>query len=105
MPDKTFYESRASIFKALGHPDRLLMADLLRERPMCVSELQQKVGSDISVVSKHLSVLKACGIVRSEKKGNLVLYELVLPCLGTFLDCLCSCCCKVPRSRPLPRTQ
>lgn len=84
------YEEQAKIFKALGHPARLMMVDLLRDGPKCVSELQKAVGSDISVVSKHLSILKQCRVVISEKRKNQVYYSLRMPCLGKFLACSCS---------------
>ena len=84
------YEEQAKIFKALGHPARLMMVDLLRDGARCVSELQKAVGSDMSVVSKHLAILKECHVVVSEKRGNQVYYSLRMPCLGQFLACSCS---------------
>ena len=63
MDGKTYYlELRAKILKALGHPSRLKMVESLFEGERCVCELQAIVGSDISTVSKHLSILKDAGI-------------------------------------------
>lgn len=84
-------ESEAAIFKALGHPSRLLMVKALAEDKRCVYELQQIVGSDLSTISKHLSVLKNAGVVKSTKRGNNVLYELTFPCLKQVLGCLGKC--------------
>ncbi|MDZ7794685.1 MAG: hypothetical protein U5P10_13655 [Spirochaetia bacterium] len=39
------------------------------------------IGADISTVSKHLSLLKAAGIVRREKQGTHVYYSLTCPCV------------------------
>lgn len=58
--------AQARIFKALGHPSRLLIADALRSGEKCVGDLQALVGGDISTVSRHLSVLREAGIVTSE---------------------------------------
>lgn len=80
-------EAQARIFKALGHPSRLLMVEELARGERCVRELQTLVGADISTVSKHLALLKGAGVVRHEKRGANVYYALTLRCVGAFLDC------------------
>lgn len=80
-----YIEAQARIFKALGHPSRLLMAEALSHGPLCVAELQQLVGADMSTVSRHLAVLKSADIVKDEKRGLHVYYSLKLTCLGQFL--------------------
>jgi DNA-binding transcriptional ArsR family regulator len=82
------YEARARILKALAHPTRLFLVDQLCSHPHCVCELTEMVGADISTVSKHLSVLKAAGIVTDEKRGAQVFYSLRVPCVLGFFDCL-----------------
>ena len=85
---KAKYEARAKIIKAMAHPSRLYMVDLLNERDMCVCELTEKVGADMSTVSKHLSLLKGAGIVTDEKHGTQVFYSLSVPCVLKFLGCI-----------------
>ncbi len=85
--NKRFLAEQARIFKALGHPSRLLMVDALRGGELCVCELQKLVGDDMSTVSKHLSVLKEAGVVASSKRGTNTYYRLALCCLDTFLRC------------------
>lgn len=80
-------DEQAKIFKALGHPSRLLMAEALSHGPMCVCDLQKLVGADMSTISRHLSVLKGADIVSDEKKGQNVYYSLKLTCLSQFLNC------------------
>ena len=82
-----FIDEQAKIFKALGHPSRLKMVDALRHGEKCVCDLQSLIGADMSTVSKHLSVLKAAGIVDSEKRGTNIYYRLAMCCLGQFLQC------------------
>jgi DNA-binding transcriptional ArsR family regulator len=82
------YEKRARIIKALGHPSRLMMVDVLVDGEMCVCDLQALVGSDMSTVSKHLSVLKAAGIVSDRKQGLQVFYRLRVPCITQFFGCV-----------------
>ncbi len=70
------YERRARVIKALAHPSRLLIVDKLAEHEHCVNELTTLIGSDMSTVSKHLSVLKNAGVVRDEKRGSSIYYSL-----------------------------
>lgn len=81
------YELKAQMFKALAHPMRIAMLDKLRLKPWCVCELAVEVGIDKSVASKHLSQLKAAGLVDDEKRGTLVEYRLVAPCILDLAAC------------------
>jgi DNA-binding transcriptional ArsR family regulator len=82
------YKRRAQVLKALGHPSRLAMVEALVEGERCVCELQALVGSDMSTVSKHLSVLRNAGLVEDRKNGLNVYYRLRLPCVMNFLECV-----------------
>lgn len=84
---REFIAAQARIFKALGHPSRLLMVDALRDGEKCVCDLQALVGDDISTVSKHLAVLREAGVVTSRKQGVNIYYSLALCCLEQFLAC------------------
>ena len=46
------------------------------------------VGTDVSTVSKHLSVLKNAGLVPDEKRGSQVFYSLRVPCILNFFSCV-----------------
>ena len=82
------HEFRSKIFKALGHPSRILLVDALLEGERCVCELRELVGADISTVSKHLSVLREAGVVGHEKRGTNVYYTLRMECVKGFLTCV-----------------
>ena len=81
-------DARAEIFKALGHPARLAMVVSLGDGERCVCELQELVGSDMSTVSKHLTILKNAGLVETDKRGKQVFYSLRLKCALGFLECV-----------------
>ena len=81
------YEARAWIIKALAHPARLLIVDELAKKPLCVCEIRKRVGSDLSTVSRHLSVLKHAGIVTDERRGVQIFYSLRCPCVADFFTC------------------
>jgi ArsR family transcriptional regulator len=85
---KATQEMRAKIFKALGHPSRLAVVDELARGERCVCELQRLVGSDMSTVSKHLSILRETGIVAIEKRGTNIYYSLKMTCVTKFMSCV-----------------
>lgn len=84
---KRRYRLKADIFKALAHPMRLYMLDRLRERAWCVCELAADAGIAKSAASKHLSQLKAAGLVDDERLGTRVEYRLLAPCVPDLADC------------------
>jgi ArsR family transcriptional regulator len=87
-PTKEQYEARAEVAKALAHPSRLLLLDVLAEGPRCVSELTELVGDDQSTVSKHLAVLRNVGLVDVDKEGTQCRYRVCCSCLDRFFVCL-----------------
>jgi ArsR family transcriptional regulator len=81
-------EARARILKALAHPTRLFIVEELGRRARCVCELQERIGADLSTVSKHLAQLRNAGIVEHEKRGSQVFYSLRATCVPDFLGCV-----------------
>ena len=90
MNARTFarFEARSQIFKALAHPSRLLIVDELARSERCVCELTELVGSDMSTVSKHLSLLKAAGVIEDERRGSQIWYRLRMKCVTGFIACV-----------------
>jgi len=82
------YRARARIAKALAHPSRLLILDLLGQGEKCVCELTAQVGADQSTVSKHLAVLKQAGIIEDRKEGPRAFYRARLQCLRGLWECI-----------------
>jgi len=87
--ERAKYEMRTQVLKALAHPARLKLVDVLSEcDEVCVCDLTDVIGMDISTVSRHLSQLKAAGIVTSEKRGQMVFYRLRAKCLSSLFGCI-----------------
>lgn len=84
----TRYEARARIAKALAHPTRLMMLDVLADREWCVCELTELTRLDQSTVSKHLAVLKQAGIVSDRKEGTKTFFRLKICCLQGLWECI-----------------
>lgn len=76
----------AGVFKALGHPVRLMIVEMLLDGERCVCELQKDSGRDMSTISSHLNVLKNNRVLSCEQRGKNVYYSLCCPCLRQVLD-------------------
>ena len=80
-------QERAEVLKALGHPTRVYIVDLIaREGAQCVCDITERIGVDTSTVSRHLSLLKNAGVLFDRKKGTTVYYDLTCDCIGEFMS-------------------
>ncbi|HEX3177975.1 MAG TPA: metalloregulator ArsR/SmtB family transcription factor [Methylomirabilota bacterium] len=77
---------KAEFFKALGHPTRVRLLEILRHGERSVQELQQSLALDQSVVSQHLAILRAKNVVSARKDGTTVRYTVRDPAVGELLD-------------------
>ena len=72
------FEKLAFLFKALAHPVRVqIVAGLMQKDECHVNKMVEKMGLPQPVISQHLTVLKAAGIIIGCRKGNLICYKLV----------------------------
>lgn len=69
-------EARANLFKALSHPVRLLILNLIRIQPRHGEELADILGLDPATISHHLKKLTGAGVLRSEKEQYYQTYSL-----------------------------
>lgn len=83
---QSLQDFKAEIFKALSHPTRIRILELLRERDMAVGELSQALGLDMSNVSQHLLVLRNTGILFGHKEGVTIYYRVTNKRLYKVLD-------------------
>ncbi len=81
----------AGAFNALAHPLRLKILEKLRKGPCCVCKIIPYVGGEQSNVSHHLAILRKAGIVRSEKKGQEMWYEVTNPKVFQIIDTMSAC--------------
>ncbi|MBZ5983549.1 winged helix-turn-helix transcriptional regulator [Leuconostoc gelidum subsp. gasicomitatum] len=64
------------IFKVLGNKQRLIILELLRDRPYTVSEIILRLGMEQSAVSHQLKVLREAKLVQTTRRGREILYCL-----------------------------
>jgi ArsR family transcriptional regulator len=67
---------KAKIFKALSDPVRLDILEFLRDGEKCVCEIIPHVKLIQPIVSRHLKILKDCGVIRARKDGTKRLYAI-----------------------------
>jgi ArsR family transcriptional regulator len=70
-------DARAALFKALGHPVRLLILNLVKMRPRHTEELASILALKPATISFHLSQLHQAGLLRSRKDQYYQIYSLV----------------------------
>lgn len=85
----TDYTQRANQLKALAHPVRLHILDILRQGEICVCHVEKALGKRQAYVSQQLMVLREAGLVDSRKDGLQVYYWLANDEIGTWLNLLC----------------
>jgi DNA-binding transcriptional ArsR family regulator len=77
---------KAEFFKALSHPARIKILELLQNGELSVTELQEQLGIESSSVSQNLSVLRHKKIVDSRKAGTTVYYWVHDPIVFELLE-------------------
>ncbi len=76
-PDPEALAHAAQRAKALADPTRLAAAIALeRGGELCVCDLAWVVGRSDKLVSHHVRMLRAAGLVRSRREGKMVMYSL-----------------------------
>jgi len=76
---------KADFFKALAHPMRIQILEVLCEGDRTVNELQTILGSEGSAVSQQLAVLRNKNVVYGIKEGTNVIYSLRDPLIKDLL--------------------
>jgi DNA-binding transcriptional ArsR family regulator len=89
---------QAELFKVLAVDSRIRIIELLKQKgPLGANEMSEMLGITPSAVSQHLKILKHAGLVRNERKGYWIPYEIdpdALEKCGEFLSSVCTCGCR-----------
>lgn len=81
----------AGMLKALGHPHRLRIVDLLCCGEHHVTGMVDVLGLPQAIVSQQLRILRMQRLVRPRRDGGFVWYSLAEPRLRELLQCLSGC--------------
>ena len=86
-------DDTAGVFKALADPTRRQILQDLRPGEMAAGEIAARFSISGPSISRHLSILKAAGLVTERREANRILYSLVedrlANCVGGFLSAVC----------------
>lgn len=76
--DKDTFQSQtcAEQLKALSEPLRLRIVDALRKGPLTVSDIAERLETEIVTISHHLGILKNAELVSCERDGRFMIYSL-----------------------------
>jgi DNA-binding transcriptional ArsR family regulator len=83
--NREIQQFKSEFFKALAHPLRIRILEVLCEGDRNVNELQSLLGIEGSAVSQQLSVLRVKNVVSGTKDGTSVIYSLRDPLIKDLL--------------------
>lgn len=84
--DGRAFQLQTRAFKALSHPTRIAMLEMMRNGAICSCEIEPKLGLRQSNVAQHLAILRDGQLVRSYRDGSRVMYTAVDPRIFDLLD-------------------
>ena len=84
--NRSLQRFKAEFFKALAHPTRIRIMELLRHGEKSVGELQLALAGEGSTVSQQLAILRMKNLVDTRKSGNSIYYRLRDPQVNDLLD-------------------
>ena len=64
------------IFKALSVSSRLKIITLIKDKKLCVNAITNQLDITQPAVSQHLAILKDAGLVKSDRYGSIIHYEM-----------------------------
>jgi DNA-binding transcriptional ArsR family regulator len=80
------YKAQAKLFKALMHPVRLAILDVLRDGEECVCHMEATLGYRQAYISQHLAVLRDAGLVQDRRDGWNIFYCVIKPEVFELLE-------------------
>jgi DNA-binding transcriptional ArsR family regulator len=78
----------AECLKALAHPHRLRIVQMLLRGRYTVGELAEACGIPSHMASEHLRLMQRCGFLSNEKDGRKAYYRIAEPHLANILACV-----------------
>ena len=82
------YETQSDILKALSHPARLAILDILRGGEQCVCHMEATLNLRQAYISQQLMILKDAGLVEARRDGLNLYYRVIKPEIFNVLETL-----------------
>lgn len=85
-------ETVASMLKAVAHPIRLSILQLLeKHEKLSVNEICEVIGTEQSLTSHHLSNMRLKGVLACRREGQKIFYQIRLKEVSNLLACIEHC--------------
>lgn len=79
-------QMKADMFKAIAHPTRIRILELLKDGELCVCDIFEELNVEQANTSQHLAVMKKQDILQSRKEGLRVIYSIRYPEIIELLE-------------------
>ncbi len=90
--DITKLEMAANRLRAMAHPMRIAIIELLQQKEkLSVTEIYKKLKIEQASASHHLNILKSKGVLASRRDGKKIFYSLRSKTLTQIIDCINKC--------------
>jgi DNA-binding transcriptional ArsR family regulator len=90
--DKKMAEQVAEVLKAVAHPVRLQIIELLETKEMCVGNIVEALGGKQAVTSQQLNMMKDKGVLECRRDGTKVFYRIENKNVIKLLHCMYDHC-------------
>lgn len=91
MDDKTA-EHVAEVLKAIAHPIRLKIIELLQGGEMCVGDIVEALGGKQAITSQQLNMMKDKGVLSCRRNGTRMYYRIENKNVIKLLHCIYDHC-------------
>lgn len=82
-------QEKAEMLKAMAHPARIAMIEMLYEdNELSVSEIHKTLDLEQAVASNHLSILKGKNILKCRREGKKMFYSLKVESVHNVIQCM-----------------
>ena len=90
--NKESLDKQAKILRAISHPIRIALLDLLQEKnELTVKEIHESLNLKQAETSHHLGILRDKGVLRARRDGKTIRYSLKIEKLTQIINCINSC--------------
>lgn len=84
--DKIKDDQLSGLFKALAHPARIAILDVLRNGEQCVCHIEAHLGYRQAYISQQLAVLREAGLIQDQRDGLNIYYRVIRPEVFALVD-------------------
>lgn len=92
MLNRELLEKQARILRAISHPVRIALLDLLQEKKgLTVTEIHNTLRLKQAETSHHLGILRDKGVLKTEREGKSIRYSFRIEKLSQIINCIKSC--------------